>query len=227
MIQWRDKAACLGEDPTIFHRLSGDDPGCAGMTETERKDLERENFVKAKALCESCPVRQECRNEGARFDFGDKGEFLAGNQFSVWGDLPRGYSGKKKGRPRNTEVCKNGHVGMYSQQANGRKCRGCQADYDRERRGKNASSVLTFEELHAKAGHDHELELAFFGKRKVCRECKRRVNRKYSASKLIGPHDYDARHRALKGHEPEWMVQKAGKRCRICQNARSRLRRAG
>jgi WhiB family redox-sensing transcriptional regulator len=46
---WRDRAACLGADPELFHSSPSDRAG--GGTRRE---------ARAKAVCARCPVRAEC-----------------------------------------------------------------------------------------------------------------------------------------------------------------------
>lgn len=55
---WRRRAACTYEDPDLFF---SPDKRLAGQTVAER-------ITKAKAVCERCPVREDCLAEALRFD---------------------------------------------------------------------------------------------------------------------------------------------------------------
>lgn len=56
---WRREAACRGVDPELFFPGRGDPEGLA----------------RAKAVCETCPVREHCAEDGM------------GERFGVWGGL--------------------------------------------------------------------------------------------------------------------------------------------
>ena len=58
--EWRDHAACLGEDLELFF--------------PERSQTQA---AKAKAICFSCPVREECLEESIH----------NGERFGIWGGL--------------------------------------------------------------------------------------------------------------------------------------------
>lgn len=46
-VDWRELAACRGLDPDLFHPRRGDKAG----------------YMKAKSICEGCPVRWQCLND--------------------------------------------------------------------------------------------------------------------------------------------------------------------
>lgn len=48
-MDWRDRAACLDEDPELFFPISEVGPGA-------------EQVRRAKSVCARCPVRAECLN---------------------------------------------------------------------------------------------------------------------------------------------------------------------
>lgn len=232
---WRERAACVGADPTIFHRLNKFDPGLEGMTTAQIKDRERSNFKKALELCATCPVTAECGAEGERAVVGEDSNFVEGIVFSVWGGkTPRKWTGSKQGRPRKTvnDTCSNGHVGMYRMPASGRiYCRGCRnatngklGDVKVQPRQK----FRTLKEKHQDGTYDHAMEPAVWGGKQVCKACKRSYE---SATRPRirngkGPVDHDARHLEAKGHEPEWKITPARhRRCMICERARDAARK--
>ena len=58
MADWRDRAACKGEDIDLFFPPElADDDGCQGYSEEE---LQRA-YGPGKAICASCPVRDACQ----------------------------------------------------------------------------------------------------------------------------------------------------------------------
>jgi WhiB family redox-sensing transcriptional regulator len=66
MMSWQDKAACLGLDVQLFF----------GADEEQQAEREARE-AKAKAVCESCPVRRECL------------DYALGNsvRYGIWGGL--------------------------------------------------------------------------------------------------------------------------------------------
>ncbi|WP_374220944.1 WhiB family transcriptional regulator [Saccharopolyspora sp. HNM0986] len=58
-MDWRDRAACLDEDPELFFPISEMGPGA-------------EQVRRAKSVCARCPVRAECLNHAVEngLDFG-------------------------------------------------------------------------------------------------------------------------------------------------------------
>lgn len=64
---WRDRAACIDADTDLFY------PDCVGLKAQEKKE-------QAKAICQSCPVIQQCR-EAAIANFEMHGVW-AGEDFS-------------------------------------------------------------------------------------------------------------------------------------------------
>lgn len=232
---WRERAACVGADPTIFHRLSKSDLGLEDMTTAQVKDRERSNFKKALEICATCPVTAECGAEGDRPVIDGDSSLIEGIAFSVWGGkTPRKWTGEKQGRPRKTvdDVCSNGHVGMYRMPASGRiYCRGCRNANKGKLGGVEVQprkKFRTMEEKHQDGTYDHAIESVTWGGKQVCKVCKRG----YESSKRSrtrdgkGPVDYDARHRQLKGHEPDWKASPSGhNRCMICERARDAARK--
>lgn len=68
--EWRLHAACLTEDPELFHPV-----GCTGPAARQIKE--------AKAVCwEQCPVRGDCLEEALRLEHG-----TAGGRHGIWGGL--------------------------------------------------------------------------------------------------------------------------------------------
>lgn len=59
-IDWRSRAACIGRAKLFFPRHGG-------------------NFDAAKAICRSCPVRQDCLDEALRLNI----------EWGIWGGLSR------------------------------------------------------------------------------------------------------------------------------------------
>lgn len=53
---WQWRAACRGEDTTLFF----------GPAEPETRDERRKREGRAKAICETCPVRIECLEYAVR-----------------------------------------------------------------------------------------------------------------------------------------------------------------
>lgn len=65
--EWEQRAACRGHDPTLFFGPNRFEP--------KRERLARE--AAAKEICQTCPVRQPCREHALTF----------GESFGVWGGL--------------------------------------------------------------------------------------------------------------------------------------------
>lgn len=196
---WRERAACVGADPAIFHRLSAGDPGTEGMDGHARKKVEKQNFTKAKKLCSACPVKTECRAEGERTYFDSDGISSKASLFSVWGgETPEGWSGRGRGRPRKT---------------------GVRVD---PRSGKPSRTVL---QRHEDGDYDHPMDAVTYGGRTVCRTCKRAYDNARPAR--TEPIDYDARHLRNKGHAPVWRTRKSTgyRECATCEDARLKARR--
>ncbi len=61
---WRDRAACLHEDPDLFFPVGTTGPAIA-------------QAEAAKAICRRCPVREECLEFAMR----------TGQAFGIWGGL--------------------------------------------------------------------------------------------------------------------------------------------
>ncbi len=233
--EWRFRAACIGEDPDIFHRISKDDPGYEEMTVYERKKVEIANFKKAMEICSGCSVRAECRTEGGREFIVDGTVIGSADVFSVWGgEPPTGYSFTSVGRPRKgadesmvNRVCRNGHKGDFRREGSGYKCRTC----IRLRRSGELEEKPrpTVADIHALADHDHDFEPVIRQDRTKCRICEVRRNTEWRRSKGIGlakqSVDYDARHETRQGHAPDWRPRRGGRWCAICEKQRQQRRR--
>lgn len=230
---WRERAACVGADPNIFHRLAAGDPGTESLSSIELKEKEKANFELALKLCSTCSVRVECHEEGQVSVADGDACFERGARFSVWGgSTPERWNGNPKGRPSKgpDDPCKNGHVGMYATPPSGKKyCKGCKGWSKSNEDAKAARAARpafkTMEEKHEDGTYDHDLEPTMNAGRRVCRVCRNRYNTKSRPHK--GPIDYDARHLAQKGHAPEWRVRESQgyRACMICAREADRKRK--
>jgi WhiB family transcriptional regulator, redox-sensing transcriptional regulator len=79
LLDWRDQAACLDEDPELFFPVGSTGPA---LEQTER----------AKAVCAGCPVRAACLDWAVE----------TGQHAGVWGgmseDERRAWRRKRQGR---------------------------------------------------------------------------------------------------------------------------------
>lgn len=60
-LPWRERAACIGFDPRIFI-YPPDTP--VGRRPKNPKDKPRNSADIARAICEDCPVKEPCHQEG-------------------------------------------------------------------------------------------------------------------------------------------------------------------
>lgn len=178
---WREKAACLGEDPEIFT-----------LSDTQSEDVTEVHLVnnakmtKALKICTACHVRSECRGEATRED----------RLHSVYGgEYPLLYTPLGKGRPKLPLAgpCVNGHTDNWRIDNRGaRECRDCANERRRTReRAKGAKPKMTAAESHKARGVEHEFvpltrTRVVNGKEKVgteCRTCRNERARKAKVAK--------------------------------------------
>lgn len=83
MGDWREKAACKTQGPTIFY--------------PERA----QNIAKqAKAVCKTCPVREECLEEA----------LINGEAFGIWGGMDA-LERRREARRRKIHLAADPHLG--------------------------------------------------------------------------------------------------------------------
>lgn len=110
---WRDSAACREMDFYPFFAAISDDP------ETPLQEARR--VRDAKAICVTCPVRQECRDYAVSID----------EKYGVWG----GLTYDERCAHKEQKTCRNGH--LLTDTYNGR-CRACRRERAREYRSKSS-----------------------------------------------------------------------------------------
>lgn len=217
---WQDKAACVGEDPSIFHILSAEDPGCESLSESERKALENSNFAKAQAICSACSVRAECAADGEQPVLVAQGQITYQyNSFSLrGGKLPLLHTPRSVGKPRTIiegQPCPQGHdPDRIYVKGSRRKCRECER-LRRRRVANKPSEVVTVKTRHA----DGEFGHAFLEEPSApwrCRTCKN--ERRRAARSDIGVAETpEQRHERRHGHKPRYNKPKSGtRRCLTC-----------
>ena len=224
--EWRFRAACIGEDPDIFHRISKDDPGYEEMNAHERKKVEIVNFQKAMAICGSCSVRAECRTEGEREYVIDGDVIGSASTHSIWGgEAPSGYSFRGTGRPPKgtsdalaDRMCRNGHVGDFRREGSGYKCRTCIRE--RRRDGPEPEPFKSLEQRHEEGEFGHEYDPKVYSGRTRCKTCKV----EYERARRGQPVDWDTRHESRQGHKPDWRERTGGRWCATCDKQRQSRR---
>lgn len=164
---WREKAACLGEDPEIFT-----------LSDTQSEDVtevhivNNEKIAKAVGICGPCPVRKECH---AAASYEDRLHSVYGGEYPIL------YTSLGKGRPKLplTGPCVNGHVDSWTVNNRGRReCRlCCNARRVARERKRGAKPKLTAIESHKARGIDHEFVplvrvRTVKGKKKTGTECR-------------------------------------------------------
>lgn len=102
---WQDDAACAFQPHTLFEVATVESRISEGLTELEILDLNKANFVRAKEICDSCPVLAEC--EAATTGADRKHTFRAGV-------YPTSLSFNSRGRPKKEKKdldseCPKGH----------------------------------------------------------------------------------------------------------------------
>jgi WhiB family redox-sensing transcriptional regulator len=119
---WRERAACLGIDPEVFHPIS------------ERMAVDEAALAEAKATCAICPVRRDCLSFA--LDVGDRwgvyGGFTADERRLKFGGQPR----PDRAAPVR---CRRGRHWMtgenvYVDEHRHRHCRACRAETQRAAR---------------------------------------------------------------------------------------------
>lgn len=227
VLEWTERAACIGEDPSIFHILSADDPGCEGMTESQRKSKQNKNFAKAQALCLKCPVRGECLDDGLKAIVASAGQdTYTYSSFSVrGGQLPVASTPRTVGRPLKYvegQPCPEGHPasriyinGKY------RYCREC-----KRIEGAGAKGRVSVEARHQAGEFDHAFE-SVRGKGKAsCRICYN-AKRRAKESPTGVAETSEERHQRVKGHAPRYTVLGNGKRrCLECAGRSNSTRKS-
>jgi hypothetical protein len=237
-MRWVDKAACVGEDPMIFHRLSNGDPGTEGMNEAEIKKLEISNFEKARKICKTCPVTAECAVEGQRISTDITEHFDSGNKYSIWGgENPVGWSHRRKGRPPlktadPNGVCGYGHVGRLAIQGKEVRCRECKAEAKRNEYAKKLAAAgktrrMTLKERHEKGEFNHTFEPGSNTERYRCLICERNRWAETSAKRGTVRVDIEEAHALGRyGHAFELVMQGSTRRCRACRRISNRKYKA-
>jgi len=225
MDQWQRRAACVGEDPSIFHILAKEDPGCEDLSEVKRKALENSNFLKAEAICLKCPVRRECLVEGKRIISSSvEQETYTYASWSFRGGLPPTLSTPRaNGRPAKYvegRPCPQGHPAerIY---INGRTryCRDCESIRKGGKAKAPAPPHRTVRERHDLGEFDHEFRGRPAPYGASCATCRNQGRRKHPYAET--PED---RHRGQFGHKPRYSKTSTRRRCLECTSKRNAKR---
>lgn len=217
---WQDRAACAGEDPSIFHILSAEDPGCEDLSEAERKELENSNFAKAQKICSACPVRKECGLDGGQPVLMPQGQVTYQyNSFSLrGGELPLLHTSRSSGRPATYvegQSCPQGHdPDRIYVKGNRRKCRECERLRRRRVAGK-PSEIVTVKTRHADGEFGHAFREAPTAPWR-CLTCKNEQRRAARSESGVAETP-EERHERKHGHKPRYNKPKNGpRRCLTC-----------
>lgn len=187
---WQEDAACRFQPYTLFQIASLEDAIAEGLTESEIKDLNEANLTRAKEICNTCPVWDECYTSADPSDF---------DWTMRAGIMPTRLNLTLQGRPRKpkavkggfqkvvdiTQPCLRGHFEWVERSdGHGHRCRGCRRDPN----AKPRKEIETNHERPCPEGHfDWRLvQRAGRKDRYLCRPCDNakaleRVHRKKAA----------------------------------------------
>lgn len=143
---WQERAACKGKHHLF--EIAGSESAFAKNLKDEynRENLIRQhnesNFRTAFAICNTCPVVQECNSSASVED----------RMHTVRaGKYPTLFKSAQRGRPRKvvpedfrTKKCAHGHVGFYKKIAGQSRCMECRRLSDEARRRKAGAPKREF-----------------------------------------------------------------------------------
>lgn len=208
-MDWVEQAACKGRSE-LFDILDKD--RYPNMSRVKLKYLNNSNFLKAKAICDTCPVIKECQASATAED--REFTFRAGNP-------PTGYTFRnygrpsKGGRPRNA-FCSQGHDSWNDRPDGSRYCTTCESF--RKRLVARQEGVRPKGKRNmCKRGHI-AIVTGSTGRRycKTCRDEREEKRRRDMGQKPRGP-----RETCRKGHN-EWGEKASGRYCIPCNRERDR-----